>query len=88
MRSQNFFFILVLLTINFTYTFDFGSFVELGDLQTDPYARSLIATIQMSMKNTAGGNIENIQSLLDDLLTKLINDQKKADEDFLENNDE
>lgn len=82
MRSQNFFFILVLLTINFTYTFDFGSFVELGDLQTDPYARSLIATIQMSMKNTAGGNIENIQSLLDDLLTKLINDQKKADEDW------
>jgi septal ring factor EnvC (AmiA/AmiB activator) len=79
MRSQNFIFILVLLTINLTNTFDFTSFVELNDLQNDPYAKSLIETIQMSMKGANGGRIENIQSLLDDLLIKLINDQKNAD---------
>jgi septal ring factor EnvC (AmiA/AmiB activator) len=67
------------LTINLTNTFDFTSFVELNDLQNDPYAKSLIETIQMSMKGANGGRIENIQSLLDDLLIKLINDQKNAD---------
>jgi chromosome segregation ATPase len=82
MRSQNFIFILVLLTINLTNTFDFASLVELGDLQTDPYGKSLIETIQMSMKNAPGGKIEGIQNLLDDLLMKLINDQKKADADW------
>jgi septal ring factor EnvC (AmiA/AmiB activator) len=79
MRSQNFIFILVLLTINLTNTFDFTSFVELNDLQNDPYAKSLIETISMSMKDANGGRIENIESLLDDLLIKLINDQKNAD---------
>lgn len=82
MRSQNFFFILVLLTINSTYTFDLTSFVELNDLNNDPYAKSLVETIQMSMKGANGGRIENIQSLLDDLLMKLINDQKRADGDW------
>jgi len=77
-------FILVLFTLNLTITntFDISSFVELGDLQQDPYGKSLIETIQMSMKNAPGGKIENIQNLLDDLLMKLINDQKKADEDW------
>ena len=79
MRSLNFFFILVLLTINYSNTFDFASFVQLNDLQTDSYAKSLIETIQMSIRNTQGGGIESIQTLLEDLLTKLINDQKNAD---------
>jgi len=82
MRSQNFFFILVLLTINSTYTFDLSSFVELSDLNNNPYAKSLVETIQMSMKGADGGRIESIQGLLDDLLMKLINDQKKSDADW------
>jgi len=82
MRSQNFVFILVLLSLNYSNTFDFASFVELGDLQSDPYGRSLIETISMSMKNAPGGKIENIENLLDDLLMKLINDQKKSAEDW------
>jgi len=80
MRSQNFIFVLVLLSLNYSNTFDFASFVELGDLQSDPYGKSLIETISMSMKNAPGGKIENIENLLDDLLMKLINDQKKAGE--------
>jgi len=82
MRSQNFLFVLVLLSLNYSNTFDFASFVELGDLQSDPYGKSLIETISMSMKNAPGGKIENIQNLLDDLLMKLINDQKKSDDDW------
>jgi len=84
MRSQNLIFILVLFTLNLTIinTFDISSFVELGDLQQDPYGKSLVETIQMSMKNAPGGKIENIQNLLDDLLLKLINDQKTADQDW------
>jgi len=34
------------------------------------------------MKNAPGGKIENIENLLDDLLMKLINDQKKAKENW------
>jgi len=82
MRSQNFIFILVLLTINSTYTFDLSSFVELRDLNNDPYAKSLVETIQMSMNGADGGRIESIQGLLDDLLMKLIKDQKKSDDDW------
>lgn len=37
----------------------------------------------MSMRNApTGGNVESIQNLLDELLMKLINDQKKADADW------
>jgi len=86
MRSQNFLFVLVLLSLNYSNAFDFASFVELGDLQSDPYGKSLIETISMSMKNAPGGKIENIQNLLDDLLMKLINDQKKAEEAWAKEN--
>jgi len=82
MRSQNFFFILVLLTINFSNQFNIASFVSINDFQNDPYAKSLVETIQMSMNQANGGRIESIQSLLEDLLMKLINDQKKADADW------
>ena len=77
MRSTNAILLFVLFTA--AYSFDLSSFVELGDIKNDPVGKSLIETISMSMEKTQGGKIENIQALLDDLLTKLINDQKKSD---------
>jgi len=82
MRSSNFIFILVLIALGTTRSFDFTSFVELEDLHNDPYGKSLIETIQMSMNQGKGGKIESIQALLDELLSKLNADQRKADEDW------
>jgi len=61
------------------FSFDLSSFVELGEIKNDPVGKSLIETISMSLEKTQGGKIENIQSLLDDLLVKLLNDQKNSD---------
>jgi hypothetical protein len=61
------------------FSFDLSSFVELGEIKNDPVGKSLIETISMSLEKTQGGKIENIQALLDDLLVKLINDQKASD---------
>jgi len=83
MRSSNFIFILVLIALGTTRSFDFTSFVELEDLQNDPYGKSLIETIQMSMNQAKGGKIESIQALLDELLAKLNADQRKCDDDWV-----
>jgi hypothetical protein len=56
--------------------------VELEEFKKDAYGKSLIETISATMKNAKGGRIESIMSLLDDLLIKLIKDQKKADADW------
>jgi len=72
--------LIVLLALGYSSQFDFASFVELGDLKSDPYGKSLIETISMSLEKAPGGKIENIESLLTDLLSKLVAEQKKADE--------
>lgn len=77
MRSKNVILLCVLFAV--AYSFDLSSFVELGDIKNDPVGKSLIETISMSMEKTQGGKIENIQSLLDQLLAKLIQDQKSCD---------
>ena len=77
MRSKNVILLCVLFTVAFS--FDLSSFVELGEIKNDPVGKSLIETISMSLEKTQGGKIENIQALLDDLLVKLLNDQKNSD---------
>jgi hypothetical protein len=77
MRSKNVILLFALFAI--AYSFDLSSFVELGEIKNDPVGKSLIETISMSMEKTQGGKIENIQALLDDLLAKLIQDQKNCD---------
>jgi chromosome segregation ATPase len=78
MRSKNVILFFVLLAVS-AYSFDLSSFVELGEIKSDPVGKSLIETISMSLEKTQGGKIENIESLLNDLLAKLIKDQKDSD---------
>jgi len=78
MRSKNVILFFALLAVS-AYSFDLSAFVELGEIKNDPIGKSLIETIQMSLEKTQGGRIENITSLLDDLLSKLILDQKRDD---------
>jgi len=82
MRSTNVILLVVLLALGFTSSFDFASFVELGDLKNDPYGKSLIETIQMSMEKSPGGKIENIQALLVELLRKLHTEQENANAEW------
>ena len=77
MRSNNAIIFIVLITFTCTNAFDFASFVELGELKNDPYGKSLIQTLSMTMEKT-GGKIEKIQELIDELLAKLIQDMRKA----------
>jgi hypothetical protein len=76
MRSTNVIFF-VLFAIS-AYSFDLSSFVELGEIKNNPVGKSLIETISLSLEKTQGGKIENIETLLTDLLVKLMNDQKKS----------
>jgi hypothetical protein len=77
-RSKNVILLFVLFAVS-AYSFDLSSFVELGEIKNDPVGKSLIETISMSLEKTQGGKIENIEALLNDLLVKLINDQKASD---------
>jgi len=76
--------LIVLLTLGYSSQFDFASFVELGDLKSDPYGKSLIETISMSLEKSPGGKIENIQALLKDLLNKLNDEQIASDKKWAE----
>jgi chromosome segregation ATPase len=78
MRSQNVLLLIVLFAVS-AFSFDLSSFVELGEIKDDPVGKSLIETISMSLEKSQGGKIENIQALLEDLIVKLINDQKSSD---------
>ena len=78
MRSQNVLLLFVLFAVS-AFSFDLSSFVELGEIKNDPVGKSLIETISMSLEKTQGGKIENIEALLEDLLVKLINNQKASD---------
>jgi chromosome segregation ATPase len=78
MRSKNVILFVALLAVS-AYSFDLSAFVELGEIKNSPIGKSLIETIQMSLEKTQGGKIENIQALLNDLIVKLISDQKAAD---------
>jgi len=78
MRSKNVILFFVLFAV-YAYSFDLSSFVELGEIKSDPVGKSLIDTISLSLEKTQGGKIENIEALLTDLLVKLMNDQKKSD---------
>jgi len=78
MRSKNVILFIALLAVS-TYSFDLSAFVELGEIKNNPIGKSLIETIQMSLEKTQGGKIENIEALLNDLIVKLISDQKAAD---------
>ena len=77
MRSKNVILLFALFAVAFS--FDLSSFVELGEIKNDPIGKSLIETISMSLEKTQGGKVENIQNLLQDLLVKLMNDQKASD---------
>jgi len=79
MRSKNVILFIALLAVS-TYSFDLSAFVELGEIKNSAIGKSLIETIQMSLEKTQGGKTENIEALLNDLLAKLISDQKKSDE--------
>jgi len=78
MRSKNVILFIALLAVS-TYSFDLSAFVELGEIKNSPIGKSLIETIQMSLEKTQGGKIENIEALLNDLIVKLIADQKASD---------
>ena len=77
MRSTNVTILIALLALTCANAFDLASFVELGELKNDPYGKSLIQTISMTMEKK-GGKIESIQGLLDELYSKLVQDQKRS----------
>lgn len=84
MRSKNVFLILVLLSIQiYSLKFDFTQLAEVKEMNSDPYANSLIQTINTQL-NAKGGKIESIQNLIDQLYGKLITDQTHADKDWYE----
>jgi hypothetical protein len=84
MRSKNVFLILVLLSIQiYSLKFDFTQFTEVKEMNNDPYANSLIQTINTEL-NAKGGKIESIQNLITDLYNKLLTDQVRANKEWYE----
>ena len=84
MRSKNVFLILALLAIQiYSLKFDFSQFAEVKEMNKDPYANSLIQTINTEL-NAQGGKIESIQNLITDLYNKLLNDQLRANKQWYE----
>jgi hypothetical protein len=77
MRSSNVILFIALVVISFSNAFEFTSLAEVKELRSTSYGSSLIETISISLANN--GNVEQVQSLLTDLLTRLIHDQEAAD---------
>src|SRR5206468_2241709 len=72
--------LVALLTISYSTSFELTSLVEVQELKGSAYGNSLIETVSLSLQN--GGNINDVQKLLDDLLFKLNQDQLNADRDW------
>lgn len=84
MRSNNVFLILVLLSVQiYSLKFDFTQLIEVKDMNSDPYANSLIQTINTEL-NAKGGKIESIQNLITQLYNKLLTEQIRANKDWYE----
>jgi hypothetical protein len=77
MRSTNVILFIALVAISFSNAFEFTSLAEVKELRSTSYGNSLIETISLTLANN--GNVEQVQSLLTDLLTRLIHDQEAAD---------
>jgi len=77
MRFNNSLLLIALITLSYANSFEFASFAEISEIQADPYGKSLIETISLSLSNK--GNVEEVTKLLDDLLFKLNQDQQSDD---------
>ena len=58
--------------------FDIRSIPEMKELSSSEYGKSLLQTISLNLEN--GGSIQQILDLLNDLLSKLNQDQKNSDD--------
>lgn len=76
MRSYNAILLIVLLTLSYSAAFDFVNLPQVRDLKTTSYGNSLIETISLTLQNTNGNNIDEVQTLLRDLLYQLNKDQE------------
>jgi hypothetical protein len=76
--------VIALLFLSNTYAFEFASFAETESIKADPYGKSLLETISLAMEK--GGNIQEVQTLLDNLLFKLNKDQEDSDKAWVKEN--
>ena len=77
MRTLNTLLVIALITFSYTNAFEFASFAEISEIQADPYGKSLLETISMSLSGK--GNVDEVTNLLNELLFKLNEDQAKSD---------
>jgi len=77
MRITNTFLLIALLTFSYSNAFDFASLAETNEINASPYGKSLLETVSLTLEQK--GNVNEIQKLLNDLLYKLNQDQKKDD---------
>jgi DNA repair exonuclease SbcCD ATPase subunit len=77
MKYTNTLLIIALITFSYANTFEFASLAEVSEIQADPYGKSLLETISLSLANK--GNVDEVQKLLNDLLFKLNSDQDRDD---------
>ena len=77
MRITNTFLLIALLTFSYTNSFEFASLAEINELKSTAYGKSLIETISLSLEQK--GNVNEVQTLLSDLLFKLNQDQARDD---------
>jgi hypothetical protein len=77
MTFTNTFLIIALISFSCVNTFEFASLSEVSDIQADPYGKSLLETISLSLSNK--GNVDEVQELLANLLLKLNQDQQRSD---------
>lgn len=78
MRSHSVILMIVLVAVSMANAFEFTSFAEVKELRATRYGNSLIETVSLALQNN--GSIASVQKLLDELLGKLVADQKDADE--------
>jgi len=62
---------------SYTNSFEFASLAEVSEIQASAYGKSLLETISLSLEQK--GNVDEVQTLLNDLLYKLNQDQAKDD---------
>jgi len=75
MKFMNTFLVIALLSFSFSNAFEFASFAEINEINASPYGKSLLETISMSLEHK--GNVAEVQTLLNDLLFKLNQDQDR-----------
>jgi chromosome segregation ATPase len=84
MRYTNTLLLIALITFSYANTFEFASLAEVSEIQADPYGKSLLETISLSLANK--GNVDEVQALLNDLLFKLNQDQARDDANWAKEN--